>query len=239
MNDTPPGRAVVVGASSGIGRAIAEDLADAGWDVVAGARQRRDLSAGVEFASVDVTDPASVAAFFEVVGDGPIDGLVYAAGITTPARGAAEFDPEAFDSLMAVNARGALLALKFAHRALAAARGRVVWIGSLATRQGSALSDVSYTASKAALAGAARQLALTLAPDGITLNVVHPGMTLTPMLQAALDRTPKDEQPPPPPAGRFAQPADVASVVRYLLSDAPSNLTGAGIDLNGGAFRGA
>lgn len=227
-------RVVVVGGTSGIGRATAEALVPH-FDVVVAARYARDVPEQTSFVELDVSNEDSVASVLGSLDE--LAGLVFAAGQASRRAAPESFDRREFDQVMAVNVTGALLCLKHAVAALERGRGRVVWIGSLAKHQGSALSGIAYAASKAALSGAARQLALELAPRRIPLNVVHPGPTDTPMLAAALEVS--GGAMPVPPTGEPLVPADTASVVRYLLVDAPVALTGAGIDMNGGMFRSA
>jgi len=110
-------------------------------------------------------------------------------------------------------------------------RGRIVLLSSVAAQRGNP-GQVLYSASKGALSAAARSLALELAPRGITVNVVAPGLIETEML----DGTPIRELLPMIPLGRVGQPIEVAHVIQYLCSDEAAYVTGQVIGVNGGMW---
>jgi 3-oxoacyl-[acyl-carrier protein] reductase len=110
-----------------------------------------------------------------------------------------------------------------------ARRGRIIILSSIAGQRGNP-GQVAYSASKAGLIGAARSLALELAPRGITVNVVSPGLIETEMLESA----PVKDLLPLIPLGRVGQPSEVAHVVQYLCSEESAYVTGQVIGVNGG-----
>ncbi|MEY4748373.1 MAG: hypothetical protein RIQ60_587 [Pseudomonadota bacterium] len=218
--------AVVTGVSSGIGQAIAQRLLDDGWRVVGLSRRAPDWSApGFEHRAVDVARrPALLRA---------LDGLaphalVHAAGVLRTGR-LGELDPDESAAMWQLH----VAAAEAMAQALVAAMpdgGRIVLIGSRTASGSPARSQ--YAATKAALVAMARSWAAELAPRGITVNVVAPAATLTPMLA---DPARASVLPRLPPIGRYIQPQEVAATVAFLLSDAAGAITGQQIVICGGA----
>lgn len=222
-------RAVVTGASSGIGRAVARRLLDDGWQVVGA--QRSD--AGIdhprfECVRVDLTDAAAVDAL--AAGLGTPDAVVHAAGVMRPAPlgELSVADGELLWSLHVVAATR--LANALLPRMAAAGRGRFVMIGSRAA-QGMAQRS-QYGASKAALVAMARTWAAEVVARGVTVNVVSPGATDTAML---VDPARAGVPPKVPPFGRLIRPEEVAALVAYVLSDDAAPITGQEFLICGGA----
>jgi NAD(P)-dependent dehydrogenase (short-subunit alcohol dehydrogenase family) len=217
-------RALVTGASSGIGRAIAERLLSDGWQVTGLSRSRPDL-AGLDHVAVDLADPQATRAV--LAGLGPFDAVIHAAGLLRVGR------HDAMD--LADGARMWRLHVEVATelvQALVPAMpdgGRVVLIGSRVAAGAAGRS--LYAASKSALTGFARSVAAELAPRRITVNIVAPGATDTPMLA---DPARKGEPPKMPPMGRLIAPGEVAGTVAFLLSPAACSLTGQQIVICGG-----
>lgn len=196
MGEPEAGRAIVVGASSGIGRALAEQLIRGGWDVAVVARRGerleelckrliRDGAVGRGRAYVhDVRDTAAVAALFaRIVEDlRGLDLLVFAAGIL-PRSGPDDYDCEIDRAVMETNALGAMAWLGEAARWLATARGgHLVGISSLAGERGRR-GQPAYGASKAALNSYLESLRNRLAPHGVHVLTVKPGFVRTAMLE--------------------------------------------------------
>lgn len=236
-------RALVTGASSGIGRSIALALAEAGakpilhhFDDPAGARATADLIGGAPILAADFTRPgaAAVLGAEAAAGHGPIDILVSNAAIERRVPWT-ELDAGRILEHVAANF-SAMLALAQALVPAMARRGwgRVVAIGSVLAARPRA-ETVAYAATKAAQLVAARALARDVARDGVTVNVVSPGAIETeknagryaePAFRAAVVAK--------IPAGRPGRPEDVCGAVTFLCSDAASYITGIELPVDGG-----
>lgn len=244
------GRLVLVtGARQGIGAAIAEAFAQQDARVV-----RADLAyegaLGAEpdqlTAHLDVSDETSVAELFEQISSrkGTVDVVVNAAGISTM-NFVAESNLADWERTNAVNARGSYLIARAAARQMLSSgtRGRIVLIASQAAKNGYRAMG-AYVASKHAVLGLTKTLAIELAPSGITVNAICPGIIETAMkhrerVDGARLRglTPEDierEDASQVPLGRTGQPEDVAGVALFLASGLGSYLTGQGINVTGG-----
>jgi len=223
------GHAVVTGSSSGIGRAIALALLEAGWRVTG-----VDLSApaiahpGFSAVQTDLTDAASLeAATARLHG---ADALVHAAGVLRlGALGSLDAQAGALMWRLHVDA-ASRLADALAGAMAAQGQGRIVFIGSRVA-QGMA-GRGQYAATKAALVALARSWAAELAPRGVTVNVVSPAATQTAM---ADDPARATTAPKLPPIGRLIRPEEVAALVLYLLSPMAAAITGQDIQICGGS----
>jgi NAD(P)-dependent dehydrogenase (short-subunit alcohol dehydrogenase family) len=232
MASAPPRIALVTGAASGIGSAVATSLHLSGW-TVAGLDLRP--AAGVALAlTADVSDPASVAAAARTARDelGPIDALVTAAGHYEIVP-AAEITPAAWHRMLRVHLGGLRNCLSAVLPGmLDSGRGSVVAVTSeLAIGGGS--GDAHYAAAKGAIIGMVRSLAPEMAPQGVRMNAVAPGPTDTPLLASDSPwRAP--EYLRTLPNGRLTRPDEIAAVVQFLLEE--SNFCiGEVISPNGGA----
>jgi len=167
---------LVTGASSGIGRACAERLAGAGWQVFAGVRERGAAPAGATELLLDVTDPVAIEAAAAAVGE-RLDGLVNNAGIGV--AGPLEHMPlDEFRRQLEVNLTSQLALTQACLPALRAARGRLVLIGSISGK--SALPFMgAYAVTKFGLEALADALRVELAPDGVDVSIVEPGTIAT------------------------------------------------------------
>jgi NAD(P)-dependent dehydrogenase (short-subunit alcohol dehydrogenase family) len=216
----PRPRALVTGASSGIGRASAARLVAEGWDVTC--LVRRDVApAGTRVVLGDATDPGAVAAAVAAAApDGRLDGLVCAAGV--PPSGPWD-DVEHWRETLAVDLTAPYDTVRVAWPALRAGRGGVVLVGSIVgAHEGSARSP-AYSAAKAGLEGLARSLAVIGGPDGIRVNVVAPGAIDTPFDPPSF---PVHDRPDVP-LGRMGTAGEVAGVVAFLLSPDAAYVSGA------------
>ncbi|MFL9861586.1 SDR family oxidoreductase [Paraburkholderia madseniana] len=233
------GRSILVtGASSGIGRATVEALCGSGANVVAAARNVNELArlaeeTGCEPMMLDVSDESAID---DALGSlEAFDGLVNCAGIALLER-AVDTTGASFDRVMGVNARGAVLVAKHVARGMIDAKraGSIVNVSSQAALV--ALDDhLSYSASKAALDAVTRALCIELGPYGIRVNSVNPTVTLTPMaVQSWSDPAKRDPALKAIPLHRFAESAEVAAPIMFLLSDAASMISGVCLPIDGG-----
>ncbi len=246
--------AVVTGAASGIGRAIAARLAADGATVVvadrreedgeAVAREIRDAGGDARFLPVDVADEASVRLMIESAAGGRgLDILVNNAGIPGPDGPVDVIAVEEWDRTLAVNLRGPFLCAKHAIPWLErSGHGSIVNIASTFGMVGAHESG-PYCASKGGVLALTMQMAVDLGPRGIRVNAVSPGYIDTDMDQrrarmdpaSAAERLASREAVAAlQPLGRQADPAEVAAAVAFLASDDASFATGANIPIDGG-----
>lgn len=233
---SPPGdratrTAVVTGASSGIGLAIADDLVGAGWHVLGLSRSRGALPDAATWVPCDLADVVSTDAAVRAVREaavGRVDAVVHAAGLQYSA-GVGDLRPEQGERMWAVHVRGAELVVGGLVDVLADG-GRVVLVGSRTMTGVPGKSQ--YAATKAALAAMARAWAAELAPRRVTVNVVAPGPTRTAMLE---DPNRASVPPVVPPLGRLVEPSEVAALTRFLLEPTGAMVTGQTIVVCGGA----
>ncbi len=240
--------ALVTGASRGIGRAIAVELARAGFAVGVNYAHRLEqaeetvaviTAGGGEAAALqaDVSDPQAVESMFAAL-DGRfarLDALVNNAGIGRRIESLTAIDDATWRRTLAVNLDGAFYCMRAAvPRLRAAGGGRIVNISSGAARTGG-MVGAHYAASKAGLLALTAKAARELARDGIAVNAVLPSVIETEMLDALAGTAEARERLRAQfPIGRFGRPEEVAQVVRFLVAEAPSYLTGEFISLRGG-----
>ena len=240
--------AIVTGAGSGIGRAIAIRLAEdtakvAVWDLnLEGAeetvRQIRDAGGTAVAMKVDCADKAEIKAGADKVrGEfGPIAILVNNAGMA-PFTPFLETDDDFFDTVIRVNLRGPWLMTKEAlPDMLAAGWGRVINITSSSVQNGSPAQG-HYVSSKGGLMGMTKALALEFAPSGVTFNMVPPGFIDTPMLRSS--GVDIDAYAQTLPMKRVGKPEDIAAACAYLASEEAGYITGQTISTNGGRYMGS
>ena len=237
--------ALVTGASRGIGRAIAEQLAVQGAVVVAAARGENaapvadaiTASGGrAEVASLDVTDAGAperlVASVLER--HQRIDILVNNAGIARDQL-MLRMKREDWDAVLATNLTAAFVLTQAVLKPMIRQRtGRIISISSVVGQSGNA-GQANYAASKAGLIGFTKAVALEVGSRGITVNVVAPGLIDTDMTRA-LAGDARDDWAARIPLRRLGTPADVASAVCFLASDEASYITGHVLAVNGGMY---
>ncbi len=237
--------AIVTGASRGIGRAIAEQLARQGAVVVAAARGENARPAvdeivaakgRAEAVSLDVTEPGACEQLVANVLErhSRIDILVNNAGITRDQL-LLRMKRDDWDAVLATNLTAAFTLSQAVLKPMIRQRGgRIIAISSVVGQSGNA-GQANYAASKAGLIGFTKSLALEVASRGITANVVAPGMIETDMTRALTEQA-RDEWASKIPLRRLGTPADIASAVCYLASDEASYITGQVLAVNGGMY---
>ncbi|MBL8326350.1 MAG: SDR family oxidoreductase [Rubrivivax sp.] len=230
----PPRRALVTGSSSGIGAAVAARLLSEGWQVHGLDRTEATLAhPGFTTHRLDLTDHiATREAVARLHDAAPLQALVHAAGLLrTAPLGALRDHAEDAAAMWQLHVDTAtLLADLLLPPMVRAGRGRAVFIGSRVWRGLAGRSQ--YAATKAALLSLARSWAAEVVHTGVTVNVVSPAATDTPMLA---DPARSSSAPRLPPIGRLIRPAEVAALVSFLLGPDAAAITGQDIAVCGGA----
>lgn len=236
-------KVLVTGSSRGIGRAIVIDLAKAGYDPVVHcvksldearktAEELKSLGASGDILNFDVSNrEESLNVLSDYVKkNGAFYGVVLNAGIVSDNSFPAMLGDE-WDRVLRTNLDSFYNVLNplIMPMVLSRIRGRIVVVSSLSGEIGNA-GQANYAAAKAGLIGAAKSLAVELAPRGITVNCVAPGFVETDMTASL----PSEEIVKSIPMRRFAKPSEVASLVKFLLSEESSYITRQVISINGG-----
>jgi glucose 1-dehydrogenase len=246
MTDFTGAVAVVTGGESGIGAACVKRLARDGAKVVMTFFRDEQAAAAVAAASggavravqADVADEAAVETLFEAAEEafGVVTLLINSAGLNMSGVKLADMALAQFDRVLRSDLYGPFLTCRRFVRALEAAggKGRIVNISSIHERAPRA-GGADYDAAKGGLSQLTATLALELAPKGIAVNGVAPGMILTPMNRHALeDAAYRAKLEAAIPWGRAGQPDDVAALVAFLLSSQADYITGATVTIDGG-----
>ena len=232
-----PRSVLVTGGNRGIGLAVAQAFVAAG-DTVAVTSRSGEAPDGLFAVPCEITDDASVDAAFDAVEahQGPVEVLVANAGITRDTL-LLRMSTDDWAQVLDTNLTGAFRVAKRASKTMLRARwGRLIFMSSVVGMLGSA-GQANYAASKAGLVGLARSLARELGSRNITANVVAPGFVDTQMT-AVLGDERKAQILAQVPLGRYADPAEVAAVVRFLASDEAAYVTGALVPVDGGLGMG-
>jgi 3-oxoacyl-[acyl-carrier protein] reductase len=236
---------IITGASRGIGRATALAFAQKGYDLLicyqsreedakktaeeAAARGVRAVPFQMDMASLSDCRRTAAKAMMEF---GKIDALVCNAGIALPAL-FTQTTEEDYDRLFAVNTKGVFfLSQSVAREMIAAGSGAIVNVSSMWGIAG-ASGEVAYSASKAAVIGMTKALAKELAPSGIRVNCVAPGVVDTEM-NACYDEDAMSSLAEKTPLGRIATPEDIANAILFLAEDGASFITGQTLTVDGG-----
>jgi NAD(P)-dependent dehydrogenase (short-subunit alcohol dehydrogenase family) len=241
--------ALVTGATSGIGRAAALALGDAGWWVLAGGRDPErgaEVAAelarrvGGEFAAAELADDGAAERLVDraVAATGRLDLVVYSAG-THFLAAVEDTDPDDYDRLMAVNLRGAVLLARAAVPAMRASGGGVIVNVSSEAGLVAVPGQVAYNVSKAGLLMLTRSIAVDHAGDGIRAVSICPGTTRTPLVERAIQSATDPEAherwlASSRPAGRLGVPEEIAAAIVFVAGDQASFMTGSEIVVDGG-----
>jgi NAD(P)-dependent dehydrogenase (short-subunit alcohol dehydrogenase family) len=238
--------AVVIGGTSGIGRAIGHGLAEAGADVVCSSRRAEQVdSVAAEIEQLgretmrcvsDVADRESLETLLSrsVAAFGKVDILVNSAGITKRAP-TLDFEETDWDQIFQTNLTGTLRSCQvFGRHMVSRGYGRIINIASLGSFV--SLFEVSaYSASKAAVASLTRSLAIEWAKMGVNVNAIAPGVFKTALNQKLLDETPRGQEfLTRTPMGRFGKVEELAGAAVFLASEAASFVTGEVLVVDGG-----
>lgn len=230
---------LITGASKGIGRALAQSLADAGHSVVGIARHADDPDFPGTLIAVDLSDRHQTQqALDELARQYRFDGLVNNVGLVRPQL-LGEVDLDDFDAVMRVNLHAALQATQALLPGMRAQGwGRIINISSLTVL--GITHRTAYAAAKAAMVSFTRSWALELATTGITVNAVAPGPTETELFRANNPSGSEGEARylSGVPLGRFGKPEEIAAAIAFLLSEHSGFITGQTLFVDGGASIG-
>jgi NAD(P)-dependent dehydrogenase (short-subunit alcohol dehydrogenase family) len=237
--------ALITGAARGIGRSIAETFAEHGALVACGDVEFEEagrVAAGINGLAVnlDVTDPLSVQQAVDAVAGkfSRIDILVNNAGILRPHR-IVDFPFEDWERIFRVNVHGTFLCSQAVARQMIrqGGGGSIINLSSASGKKADR-EESAYCASKSAVIGFTRVLALELGPYGIRANAILPGATDTEMLRRLIDAVPgvREELLAKTPLGKIATPRDQANAAVFLASELASHITGEQLVVSGGEF---
>jgi hypothetical protein len=223
--------ALVTGAASGIGAAIATRLAQDGWRVIAADIADISPSAGkLRGVQADVSDPSAVAGLIDGIAtqEGRLDALVSNAGIMIRKK-LADLSPDEWGRVIATNLTATYLLVRAAETLLRQANGAVVTIASTRARMSEPDTE-SYAAAKGGLVALTHALAISLGPE-VRVNAISPGWI------DVKGETLRPEDHAQHPAGRVGRPQDVAALAAFLLDRASGFVTGAEFVIDGGMTR--
>ena len=237
MSETTPKTVLVTGGNRGIGYEIAKEFKAAGHNVCV---TYRSGDAPEEFFAVkaDMRDSSSITEAFKTIEEqfGPVEVLIANAGITRDTL-LLRMKEEDFTDVIDTNLTGSFRVVQRAIKGmLKLKRGRIILVSSVVGLYGSP-GQVNYSSSKAALVGMARSITRELGGRNITANVVAPGFINTAMTEVLPEET-KQNYLDTIPAKRFAEPEEVARVIRWLASDEANYISGAVIPVDGGLGMG-
>lgn len=246
-------KALVTGGTKGIGRAIADKLAEQGAQVIVSARNPGDANLPHYFIAADLTQPTDVAALTQEINEkfGGIDILINnVGGLTTPGGGFSTLTDQHWEDELQLNLLAAIrLDRALLPKMIEQHNGVIIHISSVAGRQALWNLNMAYAVSKAALNSYSKTLASELASKGVRVLTVAPGATKTPPMEkfiadfaASAGITVEQAfqqllaQTGGIPMGRMAEPEEVASLVHFLVSPAAAYLTGSIYAIDGGSL---
>ena len=230
-------QALVTGGASGIGRAVSLAFKAAGADVIACGLTEEELLAaradpafeGIRIEPLDVTDRVAVETLFD--GLDRLDFLVHSAGII---RRDAEYEPEVFDAVLDVHVGGGMRVSHAARPLLAKSKGAVVFIASIMSFFGGPRQP-AYSTAKGAIRNLTMSLGAGWAPEGIRVNAIAPGWVVTQLSRGARENAERNAMiMARTPAGRWAEPDEIAGPVLFLCSDAARYMNGSVVVVDGG-----
>ena len=238
--------AVVIGGTSGIGRAIAHGLAEAGADVVCTSRRAEQVDAAADEMEAkgrrtlrvtsDVSDRDSIQNLLDecVAAFGKVDILVNSAG-RTKREPTLDLEDETWNAILETNLTGTLRTCQvFGRHMIANGYGRIINIASLSTFV-SLFEVAAYSASKAAVASLTKSLAIEWAKSGVNVNAIAPGVFRTALNEKLLDESERGKEfLTRTPMGRFGKVEELAGAAVFLASDAASYVTGEVLVVDGG-----
>ncbi|MDX1781637.1 MAG: SDR family oxidoreductase [Thalassovita sp.] len=238
---------LITGGSAGIGAACARLAAGYGADVIltynsdragaeAAAQTVRDAGRDAQIIQCDVSDPAQIDALFAAIpADLPID-LINNAGIVAPTASVTDMSAERLTQIFSINVIGAFLVAKQAilHMRRVGEPGNIVNLSSAAARLGSANQFVDYAATKGAIDTFTKGLSEEVAPEGIRVNAVRPGLIDTEIHAKGGEPDRAERLAHMVPMKRTGTAEEVAEAILWLLSDKASYVTGAFLDVSAG-----
>ena len=240
---------LVTGATSGMGRAVADRLAAEGATVVLAARGReageaaatelRAAGADAHFIATDVTVEAAVAELIRNILDryGRLDGAFNNVGAATAIGPLTEVEPDAWRADMALNLDSVFFSLKHQLPVLRAAGGGAIVNNASSSGVTGVAGLASYSAAKHGVVGLTRSAALEAAPSGVRINALVTGGVDTPLLRRNMGSTPDEALRAAQalhPIGRVGEPEEIAAFAAFLLSDEAPFITGAALAIDGG-----
>lgn len=244
---------LITGGSKGIGAATAALAAQRGYDVAityntdpagaeAVAQAVRQTGVRALTVAADVAVEPDVERLFQTVDSelGGLDALICSAGITGPRTAIADTSGDQFQQIMAINVIGTMLCCREAVRRMSTARGgaggAIVNVSSMAATIGGRPERAVYAASKAAVDAFSKGLAKDVATQGIRVNTIRPGMTMTPMTSSLRDPEVGARFAKSIAMNRIAGADEIAAPILWLLSDEASFISGEHMDASGGGF---